>query len=107
MPAEQNKAPQVVVLNPQGRVDGAGGAPTPLRDRLHAAIEQGHGSILLDVGSVSYMDSLLLGELVQAYASAMKQGATLKLLHATKRLRELLRITKLDKVLETVESDRE
>jgi anti-anti-sigma factor len=56
----------------------------------------------LDVGHVSYMDSLLLGELVQAYVSTVKQGATLELINATKRLRELLRITKLDRILKTV-----
>ena len=96
---------RVVVLNPQGRADGAGGAHTPLRDRLLAEIERGHESIFLDVGLVSYLDSMLLGELVQAYASAIKRGATLKLLHATKRLRELLQVTKLDRVLETVDSE--
>ena len=105
MPADQSKGAQTVVLNPQGRVDEAHGAPSPLRDRLHAAIEQGHGSILLDVGSVSYMDSLLLGELVQAYASAIKRGAILRLVNATQRLRELLRVTKLDRVLKTDDSD--
>ena len=105
MAAEPAKGAQVVVLNPQGRVAGASDATTSLRERMNAAIEQGHGSVLLDVGSVSYMDSLLLGELVQAYASAIKQGATLKLLNVTKRLRDLLTVTKLDKVL--VESEHE
>ncbi len=74
----------------------------PLREKLLATIEQGHGSILLDVGYVSYLDSLLLGELVQAYVSAVMRGATIELVNATKRLRELLRITKLDRVLRTV-----
>ena len=49
------------------------------------------------------MDSLLLGELVQAYASAIKRGATLKLLNVSKRLKDLLAVTRLDKVLETAE----
>jgi anti-sigma B factor antagonist len=89
-----------VVVNQQGRAIAADGT-TPLRERLLAAVEQGHGSILLDVGQVSYMDSLLLGELVQAYCSAVKRGATLELINATKRLRELLRITKLDRILKT------
>lgn len=89
-----------VVVNHQGQAI-AGDGTTPLRERLLSAIEQGHGSILLDVGHVSYMDSLLLGELVQAYVSAAKRGARLELINATKRLRELLRITKLDRILKT------
>jgi anti-sigma B factor antagonist len=101
MHMETPKSGHSVVVNHQGRAI-AGDGTTPLRDRLLSAIEQGHGSILLDVGHVSYMDSLLLGELVQAYVSAVKQGATLELINATKRLRELLRITKLDRILKTV-----
>ena len=98
-------ANHVVVVNPQGRVSADDGAAAPLRDKLISAIEEGHGSILLDVGQISYLDSLLLGELVQAYASAVKRGATLKLVNATRRLKELLHITKLDKVLQTVDHD--
>jgi|SRR5262245_556368 len=90
-----------VVVTHQGQVI-TGDGTTPLRDKLLAAIEQGHGSILLDVGHVSYMDSLLLGELVQAYVSGLRRGATIELINATKRLRELLRITKLDRILKTV-----
>jgi anti-anti-sigma factor len=87
-----------VVVTHQGKAI-TGDGTTPLRDRLLSAIEQGHGSILLDVSHVSYMDSLLLGELVQAYVSTVKRGATLELINVTKRLRELLRITKLDRIL--------
>jgi len=103
MDAPQPQDKHVVVVNPQGRVAAGDGAATPLRDKLISAIEEGHGSILLDVGQISYLDSLLLGELVQAYASAIKRGATLRLVNATKRLKDLLRITKLDKVLQIVD----
>ena len=105
MESNTRSSGQVVVVNPQGRVNEEGGAHSPLRDRLLAEIERGQESIFLDVGLVTYLDSMLLGELVQAYASAIKRGATLKLVHATKRLRELLRVTKLDRVLETVDSE--
>ena len=105
MDTPQPQDPHIVVVNPQGRVSADGGTAIPLRDRLISAIEEGHGSVLLDVGQISYLDSLLLGELVQAYASAIKRGATLKLVNTTRRLRELLHITKLEKVLQTVDED--
>jgi anti-anti-sigma factor len=98
---ETPRSDHSVVVHHQGQAI-TGDGTSPLRERLLAAIEQGHGSILLDVSHVSYMDSLLLGELVQAYCSTVKRGATLELINATKRLRELLRITKLDRILKTV-----
>jgi anti-anti-sigma regulatory factor len=52
------------------------------------------------------MDSMLLGELVQAYVTAAKRGATLRLINITSRLRELLRVTKLDGVLHSADKDR-
>ena len=51
------------------------------------------------------LDSVLLGAMVQAYVSAVRAGGTLKLLHATKRFRDLLAVTKLDRVLEAVDSE--
>ena len=59
------------------------------------------------MGQVSYLDSLLLGELVQAYASALRRGATLRLANTTRRLRELLSVTKLDRVLKTAGPERD
>ena len=106
MTSPLRRAEHIVVVNPQGRVATEGDSVTRLRDRLVSSIERGERSILLDVGQVSYIDSLLLGELVQAYASAIKRGATLKLINVTSRLRELLRVTKLDRVLPSTDNDR-
>jgi anti-anti-sigma factor len=101
MSSPDSSADHVVVVNRHGHVGTEDDPATRLRDRLVSSVERGRTSILLDVGHVSYMDSLLLGELVQAYVAAVKRGATLKLINATSRLRELLRVTKLDRVLPT------
>jgi anti-anti-sigma factor len=94
-----------IVVNVQDRVDrGPGGRPI-LQDRLPRLLDEGYKSILLNLADVSYFDSMLLGELIHAHTSAIRRGATVKLLYASKRCLELLRITKLDKVLETVESE--
>jgi len=105
MASPQHSAEHIVVVNPQGRVTPEGDSVTRLRDRLISSIDQGRKSILLDVGQVSYMDSMLLGELVHAYVTAVKRGATLKLINVTSRLRELLRVTKLDRVLHSTDND--
>ena len=105
MASPQNSAEQIVVVNPQGRVTTDGDSAARLRDRLVSSIEQGQRSILLDVSQVSYMDSMLLGELVQAYVTAVKRGARLRLINVTSRLRELLRVTKLDRVLQSTDKD--
>jgi anti-sigma B factor antagonist len=106
MSSPDSSAEHVVVVNRQGHVGSEGDPPSRLRDRLVSSIERGQTSILLDVGQVSYMDSLLLGELVQAYVAAVKRGATLRLINVTSRLRELLRVTKLDRILGSGGNDR-
>ena len=57
------------------------------------------------MADVTYVDSVWLGAIVQGYASAIRQGGALKLLHVTKRFRELLRLTKLDTVIDSFDSE--
>ena len=106
MAAPQPSTEHIVVVNPQGRVTTEGDSATRLRDRLVSSIERGQRSILVDVSQVSYMDSMLLGELVNAYVTAIKRGARLELINVTSRLRELLRVTRLDRVLRSTDTDR-
>ena len=70
-------------------------------------LQQGYRSLPLDVGQVSYVDSAGLGELVQAYVTARKRDGSLKLLNVTKRLRDLLVVTRLLTVFETFDSEEE
>ena len=76
-----------------------------LSRRLRAALAQGYALILLDVGHLAYCDSVTLGAIVHAYTTAIHAGARVKLVHPTRRFRELLARTKLDRVLETVDTD--
>ena len=97
---------QVVVVDVQGPIDRNSDAQRRvLVERLRDLVDQGYNSILLNVAQVTYVDSVLLSAVVQAYMSAVRRGATLKLLNVTKRLQELLAVTRLDTVLETVESE--
>jgi anti-sigma B factor antagonist len=77
-------------------------AAAVLRDRMRALAERGYGVILLNVADVVRIDSVLLGAIVQAYVATIRSGGTLKLLNVPKRLRDVLRVTKLDRIIDTV-----
>jgi anti-sigma B factor antagonist len=97
----------VVVIDVQGRISAEDDSYLVLRDTLRALIEHGTRWILLNVAEVTYVDSVWLGAMVQAYASAVRHGGTVKLLHVRSRFGELLHVTKLDTVFELFESEDE
>jgi anti-sigma B factor antagonist len=66
-----------------------------LRDTIRDSVGQGIKKILLNLGDVTYIDSSGIGELVSAYTTVRNQGGELKLLNLTKKVHDLLQITKL------------
>jgi anti-sigma B factor antagonist len=62
---------------------------------MHTLMDQGHKKILLNLGDVTYIDSAGIGELVSGYTAVANAGGVLKLLNLTKRVKDLLQITKL------------
>jgi anti-anti-sigma factor len=94
-----------VVVDVRATIDAAPSQPHILTEHVRSLLEDGAHYILLNLVNITYADSLMLGAVMQAYSSAIRRGATLKLINASKRFRELLAITKLDRVIETVESD--
>ena len=80
--------------------------PQVITEQVKGLLEQGAHYILLNVVNITYADSLVLGAVMQAYATAIRRGATLKLVNTTERFRQLLAATKLDRVIETESSTR-
>jgi anti-sigma B factor antagonist len=78
-----------------------------LKDKIRSLNQQGQKQIVVDLGKVGYMDSAGLGALVQAYATTKNGGGTLKLMCITKRLNDLLTITKLVTVFDTFDNEAE
>ena len=76
-----------------------------VRDKVRSLIQQGQMHIVIDLGKVPYMDSSGLGELVQSYATTKKSGGVLKLMRVTKRLKDLLTITKLVTVFDSYDDE--
>jgi anti-sigma B factor antagonist len=94
----------VIVLDIEGPITGDAGA-LRLADKVRSLLQQGERRLLVNLARVSYVDSAGLGELVQAYTTAARQGGSVKLLNTTKRINDLLVITKLVTVFDLFDSE--
>jgi len=92
----------VILLDLRGRIT-LGPETVALRERVRRLIDAGHPSIILNLELVDYIDSVGLGTLISIYTSVCKRGGELKLLHLTRRVRDLLQITRLITVFDTYE----
>jgi anti-sigma B factor antagonist len=90
----------VVIVDVSGKVTLGDGGDVVLKDKMASLVQQGTKKVLLNLGDVSYVDSAGLGAIVQSYATMNKNGGSLKLLNTTKRIKDLLSITKLLTVFE-------
>ena len=105
MQLEQRIVGQVAVVKVTGDITLNKGGDVLLKDKVQSLINQGQKEILLDLSGVSYVNSAGLGELVQAYATTKNRGGALKLLSVTKRLKDLLVVTKLLTVFDAFDTE--
>ena len=96
----------VVLLDLKGKIT-LGEGDELLKDKVNSLVNQGHKKIVLNLADVPYIDSAGLGEVVRTYTTVSRQGGSLKLLNLTKRITDLLSITKLLTVFETFDSENE
>jgi anti-sigma B factor antagonist len=94
----------VVVLDLKGKIT-LGEGDELLKDKVNSLVNQGYKKIILNLEGVPYIDSAGLGEVVRTYTTVSRQGGNLKLLNLTKRITDLLSITKLLTVFETFDSE--
>ena len=94
----------VTVIDVTGRIT-LGEGSSNLREGIRDLVAKGNKKILLNLGEVSYIDSSGIGELVSGFTTVANQGGQLKLLNLTKRVRDLLQITKLYTVFEVYEDE--
>ena len=76
-----------------------------MRERIKDLLSDGQRKILLNLGDVSYVDSAGLGALISSYTTTNAKGGQLKLVNLTKRIQDLLAITKLITVFDTYEKE--
>lgn len=96
----------VVILDLSGRIT-IGEGTLVLRDEIQKRLSAGDEKFLLNLADVDYIDSSGLGELVTSFTTVRNHGGQLKLLNLTRRVRDLLQITKLLTVFETFDNETE
>ena len=105
MQIEQRVTGDVTIVTINGDITLNKGGDVILKDKINSLLQQGTKKILLDLGGVSYVDSAGLGQLVQVRTTATNGGGILKLVNVTKRLKDLLVVTKLVTVFDSHDSE--
>ncbi len=103
MKASIRQVEGVTIVDLSGRIK-LGEGSSVLRDTVKGLLGRDR-NILLNLGDISYIDSSGIGELVSAFTSVRNQGGELKLLHLTKKVHDLLQITKLYTVFDVKDDE--
>jgi anti-sigma B factor antagonist len=106
MVIEERIVGDVTILDLKGKMT-LGEGDELLKDKINSLIHQGQKKLLLNLEGVPYIDSAGLGEIVRTYTTVSRQGGNLKLVNLTKRITDLLSITKLLTVFETFDTEPE
>jgi anti-sigma B factor antagonist len=106
MQIHQRSVGDVTIIDLNGKMT-LGEGDELLRDKVNSLIAQGQKKLVLNLAEVPYIDSAGLGEIVRTYTTVSRQGGVLKLLSLTKRIQDLLAITKLLTIFETFDTEDE
>jgi anti-sigma B factor antagonist len=104
MTVHERSIGDVTILDISGRITVQDGADV-LRDTVSGLVALGRVKLVVNFRSVPYIDSTALGELIRAYATTVRRDGGLKLLNLSRRVRELLTLTRLLAVFEHFESE--
>jgi len=96
----------VVILDISGKL-ALGEGDTQLIGTTREALTEGKKNLLFNLSDVTYVDSAGLGALISCYSSAAREGGRLKLLHLTRKIQDLLAITRLITIFEIYNDERE
>lgn len=104
MQIQEKTVGDVTILDLKGKMT-LGEGDELLKERINSLIQGGKKKLVLNLEGVPYIDSAGLGELVRTYTTVSRQGGSLKLLNLTKRIQDLLAITKLLTVFDTFDTE--
>jgi len=107
MNISQRTVQKVCVLDIDGPITLGADGSEKLGDKVRSLLQTGEKQVLLNLSGVAYIDSAGLGELVNAFTTVKKQGGSLKLVGVTKKLKDLLVITKLATVFDSYDTEAE
>ena len=106
MVIEERAVGGVAILDLSGKL-ALGDGDGLLKDKVNSLVHQGLKEIALNLGGLSYMDSAGLGELISVHSTATRAGGHIKIFNLTKRVSDLLTITKVLTVFDVFESEQE
>jgi anti-sigma B factor antagonist len=106
MVIEQRTVGSVVILDLSGKL-ALGDGDGLLKDKVHSLVFQGSKDIALNLANLSYMDSAGLGELIAVHSTTTRNGGHIKIFNLTKRVSDLLAITKVLTVFDVFDSEQE
>jgi anti-sigma B factor antagonist len=104
MKATLRQVDGVTVVDMSGRITLGEGC-TQLRELVREQLGKGTKHLLLNLADVTYIDSSGIGELVSGFTTVSNQGGKLKLLNLTKKVHDLLQITKLYTVFDVYDDE--
>ena len=104
MKASTRQFDDITIVDLSGQIK-LGEASSALRAIVKDLLGKGEKKILLNLGEINYIDSAGIGELVSAFTSVRNQGGELKLLHLTKKVHDVLQITKLYTVFDVKDDE--
>ena len=106
MDLQERRVGNTVVLDLSGRLT-LGDESTRLKDKINSVLHEGSHDILLNLGDVSYIDSVGLGQLVTSFTTVKRAEGHLKLFNLGKQSKDLLATTKLPMVFDTFDTEQE
>lgn len=106
MEIAERKVSDVTILDLTGKMT-LGEGDEMLKQTINNLLAGGSKKIVLNLEGVPYIDSAGLGEVVRTHTTVSRQGGSLKLLNLTKRIEDLLSITKLLTVFDTYDTEAE
>jgi anti-sigma B factor antagonist len=105
MQLDERTIGDATIVKVTGDITLSSGNDVLLKDKLQSLLQQGRKKLVLDLAGVAYVDSGGLGQLVQCHVTATRHGGSLKLLNTTKRLSDLLVLTRLVTIFDSFEDE--
>lgn len=106
MTIEERLTGDVMILDLKGKLT-IGDGDELLKDKINSLVQQGHTKLILNLADVPYIDSGGLGQVVRTFTTVKQHNGSLKLMNVTKRIEDLLAITKLLTVFDVFETEQE
>ncbi len=106
MKIEERPTGDVMILDLKGKLT-IGDGDELLKDKINSLVQQGHTKLILNLADVPYIDSGGLGQVVRTFTTVKQHNGSLKLMNVTKRIEDLLAITKLLTVFDVFETEQD